>query len=203
MAGQGNDEGGGWIWVVIIAGLAYWYFGTGKKPLQIETTPYVAPPLPATIATTPPTSQPAAKPPPPAPETHNYDFAEDGAYGYVSAVSEENRKRGIAIGDVLLFRYLGKSDGLYRIQWLNDSGQIIGYYECSRQCRAIKSYSGGAMRRIPYNPTSMVGAAFEDAFLGKLRAKPIAVPKPVVTEPAIEEPPAISETPSPQGQSQR
>ena len=197
MAGQGSDEGGGWIWVVIIAGLAYWYFGTGKKPLQIETTPYVASPSPAKAETSAPSVQPTAKPPPPAPESHNYDFVEDGSYGYVSAVSEDDRKRGVAIGNVLLFRYLGKIEGVYRIQLLSDSGQVTGYYECPRQCGAIKSYVGGAMRRIPYNPTSMVGAAFEDAFLGKLRAKPIAIPRPRIAEPPIEE--SIETTPSTNG----
>lgn len=184
MAGQSSEDGGGWIWIVIIAGLAYWYFGTSEKPLQIETTPYVAPQLPPPTVISPPAIQPMAKPPTPAPESHNYDFVEDGSYGYVSAVSEEDRKRGVAIGDVLLFRYLGKSEGVYRMQWLNDSGQVVGYYECPRQCGAIKSYTSGAMRRIPYNPRSLVGAAFEDAFLGKLLAKPIAP----VTVPATEEP---------------
>lgn len=197
MAGHGSDEGGGWIWLVIIAGLAYWYFGTGKKPLQIETSPVVGAPLPPPQGASPPVTQPTTEPPTPAPETHNYNFAEDGAYGYVSAVSEEDRKRGVAIGDVLLFRYLGKSEGLYRIQWLNDSGQVISYYECPRQCGAIKAYAGGTMHRIPYNPQSLVGAAFEDAFLGKLRAKPIATPKPLVAEPAIEEP--AQTTPSANG----
>lgn len=38
---------------------------------------------------------------------HNYDERQGETYFYISAVSDEDRKRGIAVGDVYSFSYLG------------------------------------------------------------------------------------------------
>ena len=40
-------------------------------------------------------------------------------YMYVSAVSEEDQKRGMKTGDVVMFRYLGKEGGIYRLELID------------------------------------------------------------------------------------
>jgi hypothetical protein len=103
------------------------------------------------------------------PKTHNYNDKDGNTYEYVSAVSEEDAKKGKAVGDVSLFAYRGVFDGRYRISSVDNGGRTEWYYECSNPCGVIKEYRGGqVVDRVPYNPGSVIGSAFEDAFNGFL-----------------------------------
>lgn len=186
MAGGTGDDGGGWIWVLILVGAGIWYFfSASEKVPPTSTQSYLAEPPAISSGKEQPSQKPVEKPAPLPIVKPNYDFAEDGAYGYISAVSEEDRRKGIAVGDVSLFRYLGKSEGLHRLQHVNDAGLVTGNYECASACVAIKAYrNDGSMQRVPYNPGSIIGAAFADAIAGRLKARPRPKPKapPVVEE---------------------
>lgn len=116
---------------------------------------------------------------------HNYGFKEGGVYGYISAVSENDRKAGKAVGDVVLYKYGGRTGGKYILFHISDSGAIISRDECTNPCVAIKSFSPGGMERIPYNAGSIVGAAFDDAIAGYLtKGRVLAGSREVVAAPA-------------------
>lgn len=103
-------------------------------------------------------------------------------YLYVAAVSEEEQKKGRAAGAIFGFRYLGKVDGMYRLAGPDGSSAI---HECSQPCRVIKTrLASGIVTRTEFTPSSIIGAAFTDAFNGFLkpprppRAEPPALPYP-------------------------
>jgi hypothetical protein len=126
---------------------------------QSETAP---PPVLVPIDTSPS----ATAPPAPAP-TPNFVEEEKGTYFYVSAVSEEDRIKGKATGDVSGFRYLGKNDeGQHTLVSVSDDGQVTAKSYCSDPCSIIKRSNGS---RIAYNPGSIIGGAFQDAMNGLLK----------------------------------
>lgn len=115
------------------------------------------------------TELPTADLPAPVP-THNFVEEERGTYYYVTAVSEEDQKKGKAVGDVLGYRYLGKNDkGQHVLASVADNGRVITKAYCSEPCTIIK-YGDG--ERIAYNPDSIIGSAFQDAINGSLKAAP-------------------------------
>jgi hypothetical protein len=111
-------------------------------------------------------------PPAPPVPTHLYDFHEGEIYGYIAAISEEEKKNGKAAGDVVMFRYLGFYDDADHLERVNAAGNKIGSSECARPCVAIKTNYSGQLDRTAFNPASIVGAAFVDAQNGKLTAAP-------------------------------
>lgn len=128
--------------------------------------------LPDRNATAIPVSQPISPVPEPAQPApimpdHNYEERRGWDYLYVAAVSEEDRKKGRAAGNVVTFQYLGlNGDGQHVLASMNTDGSVWRTASCKSQCRVIE-YSDG--RRIAYSPESVIGAAFQDAFRGKLR----------------------------------
>jgi len=103
--------------------------------------------------------------PEPSKPPHRYDLKDGSDYAYIAGVSEEERKAGKAAGDVLMFRYLGKQDGLHTLAMLSDSGKIIGKSACAEPCVIIKNNDGS---RTAYTPESVIGSAFQDALNGYL-----------------------------------
>ena len=142
----------------------------------------------------------AASSPPPMPR-HNYDERDGSNYFYVAAVSEEDRKKGIAAGNVIVFQYLGlDDDGKHVLASIDTDGSIMNRARCASPCRIIQRDYG---KPIAYSPGSIIGAAFEDAFRGKLRvadwviemtkaryesAKPTAPAATVIAEPVNDQP---------------
>jgi hypothetical protein len=99
----------------------------------------------------------------------HFDDQEGDTYFYASAVSEEDKKKGKAVGGVVNFRYLGESGGVHKIASVDDRGRALLRYECPTPCRIIKRTFDSEIERIPYDPQSVIGAAFEDALNGSLR----------------------------------
>lgn len=98
---------------------------------------------------------------------HNYDDHRGWDYYYIGALSEEDRKKGRATGKVSTFQYLGKnSDNEFVLASMNDDGSVAYKAKCSRSCKVIDTSYGG---KIAYAPQSLIGAAFQDAFRGKLQ----------------------------------
>jgi hypothetical protein len=123
---------------------------------------------------------------PPLP-AHNYDDRNGLIYSYVSAVSEEDRKRGKAVGDVVSFAYLGRRSGKHTLAQVDTYGRILGYSYCSQPCRIITNSDG---TQFGYSDLSIIGAAFADAIAGRLEIAQENEPRRV--------PPATSTpTPSP------
>ena len=114
--------------------------------------------------------------------SHHYNFREGDLYGYIAAISEEERKQGKAAGDVVMFRYKGYWDSVDHLEYVAANGRVISYDECGRPCVAIKSTYNNRVERIAFNPTSLVGAAFQDAANGYLEA---SQPKPKPAQPDL------------------
>jgi hypothetical protein len=66
-----------------------------------------------------------------------------------------------------MYQYLGLKDGKYRLRSISESGQALSIWECSNPCRIITSVVT-PIERIPYEPSSIIGGAFEDALAGRL-----------------------------------
>lgn len=174
------DDGNFWTGVLVTAALAggLYYCNRPAPDITIKTVPTVnamdaavgAEGAVAGATTGVPT---AIAPPPPPP--HNYSDKEGSTYYYVAVVSEEEAKTGKAAGDVASFRYGGKDD---------DGAHIVfGYgtrYTCSIPCKIIKTSDG---RRLAYNEGSIIGAVFQDATRGYLKAPPKPKPQQVKQEP--------------------
>jgi hypothetical protein len=47
-------------------------------------------------------------------------------------------------------------------------GNVLLTSECAEPCRIIRNRVGETIERIPFNPGSMIGSAFEDAIAGRL-----------------------------------
>jgi hypothetical protein len=100
---------------------------------------------------------------------HRYDFKEGRTYGYISAVSEEDQKKGKAAGDVSTFTYQGNEGSVYRLALVDPKGVQLARYECTKPCVAIKAYwANGDVQRIAYNPDSVIGSVYQDAMNGFL-----------------------------------
>ncbi len=125
---------------------------------------------PVTVPSREPSDAVAATPTPTPVYVPHFDEQEGDTYFYASAVSEEDKKKGKAVGSVVNFRYLGESGGVHKIASVDDMGRALLRYECSTPCKIIKRTFHGQTERIPYDPQSVIGAAFEDALNGSLRA---------------------------------
>ena len=103
------------------------------------------------------------KPPP------RYDEKEGDTYFYIGDVSEEEQKQGKALGSVVGFRYIGLANDTHKLQMISDTGVPIVTYECPTTCKIIKRRSSAGVERLPYDPDSIIGAAFSDALAGNLQ----------------------------------
>jgi hypothetical protein len=116
-----------------------------------------------------PESDAAAAPVP----THLYAIKDDDRYGYVTAVSEDDQKQGKAAGDVIFFVYRGRDRNTYKLDQVTASGVVVETTECQRPCTAIKRYRYGDVSYVGFEPTSIIGSAYTDAFNGFLQASPL------------------------------
>ena len=189
MAGQ--DDGCGWLILLAAGAGLYFYFKKPEpSPPPIATTPTFVE-AGNTLGSAPqPTS--VEIPPPPKP-THNYDFRDGDTYGYEAALSDDDRKAGKAARDVVIYRYAGLIEGKHTLEFLEPDGAISSVSQCSSDCHAIRTWAGGRSYLRAFDPSSILGAAMEDAIKGRLR-KPRpsiarAPPTPQVTSPDIEIPP--------------
>lgn len=188
-----NDDGCLWLGIIGVAALGYWYFKAEEAP-KVQA---YAPPAIVTAAAEGSVTG-ATQPQPPPKPTHGYDVVEDGVYYYVAAATEDERKRGLPSGEALPFRYYGKSDGKHLLVMLDNYGNILQSASCTSPCRLIK-YSDG--RRLPFNPLTVIGSAFNDAQRGFLKStkpkmRPIKEPEYWVVDPVVEAPPAEQPAPT-------
>lgn len=130
-------------------------------------------------------------------KTHLYAINDGNKYGYVAAVSEDERKRGTVAGDVVLFSYRGRDGETYKIDEVSASGAVVADYECTQPCAAIKAYTYAGVKYMGFEPTSLIGEAFTDAFNGFLNPARLPGPtrtstatQPYLTSPTFSSPPA-------------
>jgi len=111
---------------------------------------------------------------------HYYDEHEGDRYLYVGAVSEDDKKSGRAVGNVVEYRYVGIRDGMTTLERVTDSGQVLGLLQCTSPCRVMKVTNGYSVDRMPYDTASIAGAAMSDAITGQL--EPVKPPPPPPAE---------------------
>lgn len=100
----------------------------------------------------------------PLPPAHRWEYREGDLYGYQTELSEEDKKAGKGASDVLMFRFLGKRGDVYRLQ--AENGPI---FSCENPCEVVKAtIAGQVVDRVTYNPDTVIGGAFEDAFNGQM-----------------------------------
>jgi uncharacterized protein YecT (DUF1311 family) len=134
----------------------------------------------------------------PAP-SHNYLSRDGDLYCYPAAVSQDAKEAGQAAEDVLCFRYGGKVNGAYVFTPERDPGTVIS---CDDPCKVIKfDVYGQTVKRVAFEPGSVIGAAFEDAMSGQLealaRATTAPAPVPTPASPPASLPPAAAPSPTP------
>ena len=135
--------------------------------------------------------------------SHNWTVHEDGAYGYAG---KREPDAGAAAAPVATFRYLGLIDGEYQIGVDDASGTIAS---CANPCTTIRYIQEGqTIQRVAYDPQSVIGAAFADAFNGRLEVYQLPPPEmeqATLATPAsdsgLQPPPGDEPVPMPQGSS--
>lgn len=148
-----------------------------------------------------PTIEPSPGPAPIVPQApdHRYDERDGWTYYYIAALSDEDRKLGRAAAGVSAFQYLGQnSEGEHILASLNDDGTVSYRAKCAAVCKIIATDYG---RKIAFSPDSLIGAAFSDAFNGKLKIAdwardqivPVSAPPPKPTA-ELETPPLTNLT---------
>jgi hypothetical protein len=80
----------------------------------------------------------ATVPPPPA---HNYVYVKDGEYGYQPEISQDQLNAGQASAALVMVRYLGEHQGVYRVEVV-EGGAYGGTLSCASPCSyvTVKEY---------------------------------------------------------------
>jgi hypothetical protein len=147
-----------------------------------------------TVYSTPAEAPSASAPIAPQRPAHNYDAMDGVLYSYIAAVSEDERKEGVAAGDAYTFAYLGKREGKHVLVRVTADGRPLEEAYCGTPCRVI-TYANG--RQLGFNEGSIIGAAFADAIAGRLEIavygpRPEPSPAPSAPPPAV---PPVKPTP--------
>jgi hypothetical protein len=111
-----------------------------------------------------PSSRPIAEtPPPPASTTHNWQYRVDQEYAYQGELSEDQKKAGQTSPTVQMYRYLGEHDGVFELQFDGETAT------CANPCQTINIRAGVFhVERLAFDPNTLIGAAFTDAFNGQM-----------------------------------
>lgn len=72
----------------------------------------------------------------PSPPTHNYVYEKDGVYGYRQQLSQDDINAGTASKPLLMIRYLGEKDTVYRVV-IDDGSGVEGVLSCKSPCNFI------------------------------------------------------------------
>lgn len=97
----------------------------------------------------------------------NYVTAEDGVYFYQPALTEEERRRGVATAYLSGFRYYGRdTNGEHVIVAVDQYGRAGMPAHCGNPCRVIRFDDG---RRLLNRNNLLLGSVFEDAAAGRLQ----------------------------------
>jgi hypothetical protein len=115
-------------------------------------------------------STPGAPETAPAVANHFWIVHEGDGYGYAEARTPDQQGAGLR---VMTFRYLGVSGGVYRLTSDQMQGKTA---RCANPCSTIEytGPNGDVVNRAAFNPDTVIGAAFTDAFNGQLQANPAA-----------------------------
>jgi hypothetical protein len=124
-------------------------------------------------ASSAPSSPIAVATPPPASTSRNWQYRVGQEYAYQGEPSEDQKKAGQSTPAVQMYRYLGEHDGVFKLQVGGETAT------CANPCQVITVRSGlFHVERLAFDPDSLIGAAFTDAFNGRLEIYNPAKPAP-------------------------
>jgi hypothetical protein len=90
--------------------------------------------------------------------THNWLYRSGQDYAY-----EAQPSAGQTVPTTQIYRYLGQHDGVFRLQVDGETAT------CPDPCEVITLHTGlFHVERVAFDPDSLIGAAFADAFDGQL-----------------------------------
>jgi hypothetical protein len=105
--------------------------------------------------------------------TPNYSERDGDNFYYTSEISQDDRNAGKTAADVVVFRYQGNKDGIYK---LNSNGFT---FRCKNPCTIIKGIGPyDVEQNVEFNSSSVIGSAFVDAFNGFMDPEPTASDTP-------------------------
>lgn len=109
-------------------------------------------------------SRPAAGGAPAAASTaHNWAYRVGQAYAYRGEPSPDGAGAAPGAPAVQLYRYLGDRGGVFTLQFDGETAT------CAVPCQTIYIHAGAFhVERIAFDPDTLIGAAFTDAFNGQL-----------------------------------
>lgn len=98
---------------------------------------------------------------PPRSGTHNWTYRIGQDYAYQGELSDDQRKAGQTVPSVQVYRYLGQKGGVYTLQFDGETAA------CADPCETIYIHAGAFhVERLAFDPDTLLGAAFTDAFDG-------------------------------------
>jgi hypothetical protein len=101
--------------------------------------------------------------PPPAATAHNWQYRVGQDYAYQGELSDDQRKAGQTRPSVQIYRYLGQRGGAYELRFDGETAS------CANPCETIYIHAGlFHVERLAFDPDTLLGAAFTDAFNGQL-----------------------------------
>lgn len=125
---------------------------------------------------TSPAPAPVPAPAAPQPPSHSYAMVDNGTYGYESALSEDDVRKGTATKPLIMMRYVGNKNGTYVIVILgqdSNNSAVVTRVSCQAPCQFAKSelISGDTVIKtetLRLTPDSIVGGMLSDAISGQL-----------------------------------
>ncbi|MCU1526658.1 MAG: hypothetical protein JWP75_421 [Frondihabitans sp.] len=146
-------------------------------------------------------SSPASTVAPSAP-AHIWQINEGREYGYPVALTEDQIRAGQGSSDVVMFRYLGNFGGVYKIARAEPNFYVV--MSCANPCKVIRQEAASALGfeidHMTFNPATIIGQAFTDAFNGQLEVYGTGAPQaetaPAATPPSPPDASQVSTAPS-------
>lgn len=96
--------------------------------------------------------------------SHNYKIEEGDHYGYVTPLTQGDEESG----KLHLFRYLGKNNGLYTVEYIKEDGAPQFTLSCTDPCKFLNLDVRGEVSREEYHASTIGGMVIDDAIAGKL-----------------------------------
>lgn len=101
----------------------------------------------------------------------HYVLREDTAYGYEPALTDDDRRQGVAAKDLVMFRYAGERAGVHQV--ISGTRDVTLVFMCSMPCDyvTLRAYARGELAqtsRLAAQPDMLARQALEDAAAGHL-----------------------------------
>lgn len=105
------------------------------------------------------------------PRQPHYALREGTAYGYEPALTDDDRRQGVAAKDLVMFRYAGERAGVHQV--ISGTRDVTLAFTCAMPCDyvTLRAYDRGVLAqtsRMAAQPGMLARQALEDAAAGLL-----------------------------------